>query len=158
MSSVEHRRSRYLNNRAENSHHPPTTRTGDETLQIVAACATVPVRLQRHLRTLPAATASAQRDRMANRDGRPLRGLASGHRARRCRLKCERPNGVPSRLLQTQLRHRTGDVERSTINSRTHIFASQTLTTAEACTPGPELADSHFFVINDIQMTFQMGK
>ena len=51
--------------------------------------------------------ASAQRDRMANRDGRPLRGLASGHRARRCRLKCERPNGVPSRLLQTQLRHYT---------------------------------------------------
>src|SRR5262245_42869609 len=33
---------------------------------------------------------------MANRAGRPLRGLASDHRARRCRLKCERPNGVPS--------------------------------------------------------------
>jgi transposase-like protein len=93
--------------RRELSSAHPTTRTGDETLQIVAACATVPVRLQRHLRTLPAATASAQRDRMANRDGRPLRGLASGHRARRCRLKCERPNGVPSRLLQTQLRHYT---------------------------------------------------
>jgi transposase-like protein len=46
-------------------------------------------------------------NRMANRDGRPLRGLASGHRARRCRLKYERPNGVPSRLLQTQLRHYT---------------------------------------------------
>ena len=93
--------------RRELSSAHPTTRTGDETLQIVAACATVPVCLQRHLRTLPAATASAQRDRMANRDGRPLRGLASGHRARRCRLKCERPNGVPSRLLQTQLRHYT---------------------------------------------------
>jgi putative transposase len=85
----------------------PTTRTGDETLHIARARATVPVHLQRHLRTLSAATASAQRDRMANRDGRPLRGLASGHRARRCRLKCERPNGVPSRLLQTQLRHYT---------------------------------------------------
>jgi hypothetical protein len=70
-------------------------------------CAPVPVRLQRHLRTLPAATASAHRDRMANRDGQPLRGLASGHRARRCRLKYERPKGVPSRLLQTQLRHYT---------------------------------------------------
>ena len=93
--------------RRELSPAHPTTRTGDETLQIVAACATVPVRLQRHLRALPAATASARRDRMANRDGRPLRGLASGHRARRCRLKCERPNGVPSRLLQTQLRHYT---------------------------------------------------
>ena len=108
VPSVQHRRSKYLNNRAENSPPAhPTPRTGDETLQIVAACATVPVRLQRHLRTLPAATASAQRDPMANRDGRPLRGLASGHRARRCRLKCERPNGVPSRLLQTQLRHYT---------------------------------------------------
>ena len=82
--------------RRELSSAHPTTRTGDETLQIVAACATVPVRLQRHLRTRPAATASAQRDPMANRDGRPLRGLASGHRARRRRLKCERPNGVPS--------------------------------------------------------------
>ena len=82
--------------RLELSSAHPRTGTGDETLQIVAACATVPVRLQRHLRTLPAATASAQRNRMANRDGRPLRGLASGHRARRRRLKCERPNGVPS--------------------------------------------------------------
>src|SRR4029079_16039269 len=107
MSSVEPRRSRYLNNRRELSSAHPTTRTDDETLQIVAACAAVPVRLQRHLRTLPAATASAQRDRMANRDGRPLRGLASGHRVRRCRLKCERPNGVRSRLLQTQVRHYT---------------------------------------------------
>ena len=36
MSSVEHRRSRYLNNRAENSHQPTRApRTGDETLQIV---------------------------------------------------------------------------------------------------------------------------
>jgi len=48
--------------RRELSSAHPTTRTGDETLQIVAACATVPVRRQRHLRTLPAATASAQRD------------------------------------------------------------------------------------------------
>jgi hypothetical protein len=79
----------------------PTTRTGDETLQIVAACATIPVRLQRHLRTLSAATASAQRDPISNRDGRPLRGLASGHRARHCRLKCEQPNAVPTTQLQT---------------------------------------------------------
>ena len=48
--------------RRELSSAHPTTRTGDETLQIVAACATVPVCLQRHLRTLPAATASAQRE------------------------------------------------------------------------------------------------
>jgi hypothetical protein len=93
--------------RRELSSAHPTTRTGDETLHIVAACATIPVRLQRHLCTLSAATAAAQRDPMANRDGRPVRGLESGHHARRCRLKCERPNGGPSRLLQTQLRHYT---------------------------------------------------
>jgi hypothetical protein len=67
--------------RRELSSAHPATRTGDETLHIVAACPTAPVRLQRHLRALSAATASAQRNRMANRDGRPLRGLASGHRA-----------------------------------------------------------------------------
>jgi len=48
--------------RRELSSAHPRTRTGDETLQMVAGCATVPVRLQRHLRTLAAATASAQRD------------------------------------------------------------------------------------------------
>jgi transposase-like protein len=70
MWSVQHRRSRYLQQpRRELSSAHPTTRTGDETLHIVAACATVPVRLQRHLCTLSAATASAQRDPMANRDG-----------------------------------------------------------------------------------------
>ncbi len=77
MSSVEHRRSRYLNNRAENSHQPTRQRErAMKRFKSVAACPTVPVRLQRHLRTLSATTASAQRDRMANRDGRPLRGLA----------------------------------------------------------------------------------
>jgi hypothetical protein len=44
---------------------------------------------------------------MANRDDRPLRGLATGHRARHCRLKCERPTAVPSPQLQNQLRHYT---------------------------------------------------
>jgi putative transposase len=105
MSSVEHRRSLSEQPRRKLSSAHPATRTGDETLHIVAACATVPVRLQRHLRTLSAATASAQRDPMANRDGRPLRGLASGHRARHCRLTCERLNGVRPPPLQNQLRH-----------------------------------------------------
>jgi hypothetical protein len=110
--------------RRELSPADPATRAGDETLQVDPARATVPVRVQRHLRTLPAATASAQRDRMANRDGRPLRGLASGHRARRCRLKCERPNGVRSRLLQTQLRTTTLFNQRdSAIVSAAHDFS-----------------------------------
>ncbi len=46
-----------------------TTRAGDETLHLGAPCATIPVGFQRHLRTLPAQTPSAQRDRMASRDG-----------------------------------------------------------------------------------------
>ena len=97
MSSVEHRRSRYLNNRAENSHQP--TRQRERAMKrfksirhaqrfLSAFSGISPhFRPRRHL---------LSRDPMANRDGRPLRGLASGHRARRCRLKCERPNGVPS--------------------------------------------------------------
>jgi putative transposase len=107
MSSVERRRSRYLN-RAENSLQPTRQReramkrskSSRRAHRFLSAFSGISA----HLRP---ATVSAQRDPMANRDGRPLRGLASGHRARRCRLKCERPNGVPSRLLQTQLRHYT---------------------------------------------------
>jgi hypothetical protein len=57
----------------------PATRTSDETLQIGAACPTVPVSLQRHLCTLSATTASAQRERMADRNDRTLRRLESGH-------------------------------------------------------------------------------
>ena len=93
MPSVQHRQSRYLNNRAENSHQPtrhPTARTSDETLQVIAACPTVPVGFQRYLRTLSTTTTSAQRNRLAKRDGRPLRGLARGHRTRQRRLKYEK--------------------------------------------------------------------
>ena len=42
----------------------------------------------------------------ANQHGRPLRGLASGHRARHCRLTCERLKTVPSPgSPQNQLHH-----------------------------------------------------
>jgi putative transposase len=45
LPSVEHRRSKYLNNRAENSHptHPPTG-TGGETLHLARPRAAVPLR------------------------------------------------------------------------------------------------------------------
>jgi putative transposase len=74
--SMQHRRSRYLNNRAENSHQP--TRQRERAMKRFTSLR----HAQRFLSAfsgscaLSAATASAQRDRMANRDGRPLRGLA----------------------------------------------------------------------------------
>ena len=76
--------------RRELSSAHPTARTSDETLQVIAACPTVPVGFQRYLRTLSTTTTSAQRNRLAKRDGRPLRGLARGHRTRQRRLKYER--------------------------------------------------------------------
>ncbi len=87
VPSVAHRRSRYLNNRAKNSPSAdPATRAGDETLQIDAACATVPVGVQRHLTTFSAPSALAVSHRLAPGDGRPLRGLERDHRDDR-RLK-----------------------------------------------------------------------
>ena len=79
MPSVEHRQSKYLNNRAENSHQP-TRRAGDETVHLAPACATVSVRVQPHLATFPSASASAVGHRMAARDGRPLHRLEPDHR------------------------------------------------------------------------------
>ena len=108
MSSVEHRRSRYLNNRAENSHQPTRQREramkrsnrrgmrNGSCLPSAASPHTLPPR--RHL-----LSATEWRTEMADRFA-VWRQVA---RARRCRLKCERPNGVRSRLLQTQLRHYT---------------------------------------------------
>jgi hypothetical protein len=55
--------------RRELSSAHPTARTGDETLQINAACPTVPVSIQQHIRAFSTTTASAMRDSMANRDG-----------------------------------------------------------------------------------------
>ncbi len=62
MPSVEHRQSRYWNNRAETSHQPTRqTRAGDEVLQISRVRATVPVGVQRHFAALPAPPPSAHR-------------------------------------------------------------------------------------------------
>jgi transposase-like protein len=45
LPGVEHRQSRYLNNRAENSHQPhATTRAADATIQIVSASPGLPLR------------------------------------------------------------------------------------------------------------------
>jgi DDE domain len=76
LHSVEHRRSKYLNNRAENSHQPTRARACDETIQIYAARPTVPVGIQRHLGALPAPAASAVGGRLSARDGTAIRGLA----------------------------------------------------------------------------------
>ena len=81
MPSVEHRQSKYLNNRGrELASTDPATRAGDETVHLASACATVPVRVQPHLATFPPAPASAVGHRMAPRDGRPLHRLEPDHR------------------------------------------------------------------------------
>ena len=74
MPSVAHRRSKYLNNRAENSHAHPATRAGDETLQISQACPTVPVCVQRHFATFPGPSAPVVGGRLPTGDGQSLRG------------------------------------------------------------------------------------
>ncbi len=77
MPSVQHRQSKYLNNRAENSHQPTRQRERAMKRSPRRACATVPVGVQRHLAAFPSASASAVGHRMAPRDGRPLHCL--GH-------------------------------------------------------------------------------
>jgi putative transposase len=81
IASVQHRRSKYLNNRAENSHQP--TRQRERAMKRFTsprACTTVPVRVQPHLAAFPSASASAVGDRMAPRDGRPLHRVEPDHR------------------------------------------------------------------------------
>ena len=74
VPSVTHRRSKYLNNRAEKlPPADPATRAGDETLQVDPARATVPVGVQRHLAALSAPSAPAVGGRLPTGHGRPLR-------------------------------------------------------------------------------------
>ena len=108
MSSVEHRRSRYLNNRAENSHQPTRQReramkrfkSSRHAQRFLSAFSGISAhfRPRRHL-----LGATEWRTEMADRFAVWRQVTAP----RRCRLKCERPNGVRSRLLQTQVRHYT---------------------------------------------------
>jgi putative transposase len=79
MRSVEHRRSKYLNNRAENLHQP--TRARDETLHLSRARAAVPVRVRWDIPTLPAPSSPAPRPGIPARDGQPLQYLERSHRA-----------------------------------------------------------------------------
>lgn len=104
LSSAEHRQSKYLNNRAENSHQP--TRQRERAMKRFTSAG----HAQRFLSAfssispaLPARPAPALGARMAYRDGRPLRGLAGSHRDRCCRLKGKQPDGVPSRHLNNRL-------------------------------------------------------
>ena len=80
VPSVTHRRSKYLNNRAENSHPADQgPRTGDETLRLTWAGPAILVCVQKHPRALSAPSSSDQRIPVANRDARPFRGLARHH-------------------------------------------------------------------------------
>ena len=66
--------------RRELSPADPAPRAGEETLQVDPARATVPVRVQRHLAALSAASAPAVGGRLPPGDGRWLRGLQRDHR------------------------------------------------------------------------------
>jgi putative transposase len=94
LASVEHRRSKYLNNRIENSHQP--TRQRERAMKRF----TSPGHAQRFLSAFSGIsphfrpgrhrlTAPEWRTEMADR----FDGLAGSHRDRRC-LKGEQPNGV----------------------------------------------------------------
>jgi transposase-like protein len=81
VPSVAHRRSKYLNNRAENSHQP--TRQRERAMKRF----TSPGHAQRflsafsgHFATLSAPSAPAVGGRLPTGDGRPLRGLERDHR------------------------------------------------------------------------------
>jgi len=59
LPGVEHRQSRYLNNRAETSHPTDTTtRAADATVQIAPASPGLPLRPRLHLRPLPSSPTS----------------------------------------------------------------------------------------------------
>jgi hypothetical protein len=80
VSSVTHRRSKYLNKPGrELPSADQNPGTGDETLRLTWAGATVPVRVRQHPAALPAPSSSDQRARMAARDDQPLRGPAPDH-------------------------------------------------------------------------------
>ncbi|EID78315.1 transposase [Rhodococcus opacus RKJ300 = JCM 13270] len=99
MPSVEHRRSRYLNNRAENSHQPAATRAGDETVRLARSGAAVPLGVRRHRRTLSGSATPAHRVRMATRDDRPIGRVERGHRCLCRSLNDATPTGPSLGLI-----------------------------------------------------------
>jgi hypothetical protein len=83
---VEHRRSKYLNNQAENSHQP--TRQRERAMKKVPLTGrrpTVSVRVQRYLTALSTSPPPAHRSRVPARHAHPIRHLERGRRrGRRC--------------------------------------------------------------------------
>jgi DDE domain len=76
MPSVAHRRSKYLNNRAENAHQP--TRQRERAMKRFKSARhvpTVPVCVQRHFATFPGPSAPVVGGRLPTGDGQSLRGL-----------------------------------------------------------------------------------
>jgi len=81
MTGVEHRRSKYLNNRAENSHQPTRQRERAMKRFTSAGHAQRFLRVQRNITTLSAPSPPAPRRGIPARDGQPLQYLERSHRA-----------------------------------------------------------------------------
>ena len=110
LPSVTHRRSKYLNNRAENSHQPTRIReTGDETLRLTWAGPTIPVCVQPHPTALPSPSSSDQCTPMANPDDQPLRSLGSDH-SRRSGMKDTISHYVPHTVHSHRLSHKHSQI------------------------------------------------
>jgi len=81
LRSVEHRQSKYLNNRAENSHQPTRQRErAMKKLTSPPARPAVPLRLQRDITALPARPSPALRPGVPPRDDRPVHHPEPDHR------------------------------------------------------------------------------
>jgi DDE domain len=87
IPSVEHRRSKYLNNRAENSHQPTRARgTSEEKVPLPGRGTAVPFRVFRDLPALPAPPPPAHRSPAPARDDHPIHRLERGRRTAHRRL------------------------------------------------------------------------
>ncbi|MGI8647270.1 MAG: IS6 family transposase [Mycobacteriales bacterium] len=80
LPSVQHRRSKYLNNRAENSHQPTRAREqARKEIHLNRACATVSVRVQWDIAALSTGPSPAARRRTPPRNNRPVHLLKRRH-------------------------------------------------------------------------------
>jgi hypothetical protein len=87
IPSVEHRRSKYLNN--SGGEFPPTdpaAGTGDEEVHLTRWRPTVPLRVQRDITALPAPTPPTHRDPVSPRDDHQVHHLERGRRPTHDRL------------------------------------------------------------------------
>ena len=84
MPSIEHRKHKGLNNRAENSHPAhATTRAADEAVQVAWPGATLSLRPRRDQQPLPAPPPSSARRPVSIRPAPGFPGLGRGHQRRR---------------------------------------------------------------------------